>query len=226
MGHLTPGGRWIVKRFLLVLAITAPIGTVSAQFRYRGGFYPFAPIGTATSGEQARAEGLADLIRARGQFEQDHAAAVAAMNAENQLQMERRMNQRQAYREMQSQRAAQIRERNAQNRESLARSQNEMLPRTLPPTQLDPSTGEIKWPALLGQSQFDATRKVVDDLFRNWASANKSGQPFDISPMITAISSMRDQLRQLISSVDTMTYLGARGFLDSLEMSARRTGAG
>lgn len=212
---------------VVLLAVATGVVAGSGVAGWRGwSAYPYGPIGEATSGFQAQAEGIADLIRARGQYEQDHAAAVAAMNAENQLQIQRRMQQRQTYLAMQAQRAAEVRARNEARREALARDPHEMMPRALSSDQLDVATGAIAWPPLLQRSQFDATRKELDNLFQEWAAAGRSGRPFDLQPIVAATSAMREELRTLIQSVDTTTYLVARGFLDSLELSARRPKGG
>jgi hypothetical protein len=214
-----------MKVVLLAAATGVVCGTGVAGWRGWSA-YPYWPIGEATSGFQAQAEGIADVIRARGQYEQDHAAAVAAMNAEKQLQIQRRVQQRQTYLAMQAARAAEVRARNEARREELARDPDAMTPRTLSSDQLDVETGAIAWPALLQRPQFDASRKELDALFEEWAAAGRSGRAFDLQPIVAAISRMREELRALIRSVDATTYLGARGFLDSLEMSARRPKGG
>lgn len=183
--------------------------------------YPFWPLGEATSGVQAQAQGMADLIRARGQYEQDHVAAVAAMNAENQLQIQRRQEQFAAYDALRQQRLAETRQRNVDTQEQRHARAASILPQPLTMEEFDPQTGRIAWPASLMQKMFEPSRVKVDGLFQDWARARQSAQTIDLTPIVQAVGAMRNQLRDQIRAMETMTYLQARRFLDSLEVSAR-----
>lgn len=204
-----------MRTFLVPLSMVATCSLALGQV------YPFWPIGEATSGVQARDQGLADLIRAKGQFELDRAQAVAAMNAENQLQIDRRRDQFAAYDALRRQRLAETRERNIANRESRQERQLAMLPKPLSESDFDPQTGGIHWPSVLMQASFEPSRVKIEGLFQGWAKANQSGQPMDLGPLVQAIGELRDQLKKQITSLDTTTYLQGRRFLDSLEVSAR-----
>jgi hypothetical protein len=87
--------------------------------------------------------------------------------------------------------------------------------------EFDPQTGRVAWPSSLMQPMFEQSRVKVDALFQDWARARQSAQTIDLTPIVQAVGAMRNQLRDQIRAMETMTYLQARRFLDSLEVSAR-----
>jgi hypothetical protein len=149
--------------------------------------------GGGTTAAESYHRGMADVIRARGEY-QAHAARAArdyeaARSAyiENQTQwlaeynQRKRMGQAQRLQEQQQRREAIDRARSA--RES-ARAQE------LPvPSQIDPDTGAIDWPTVLQEPRYAELTTKLDTLMRQWAQ----GQ--DASLLAPQVAQTADQLQ-------------------------------
>jgi hypothetical protein len=95
-----------------------------------------------------------------------------------------------------------------------------MAPKRLTASQLDPVTGEVKWPAVLNDDRYASMREKIDQLFSQRQS-NSGGGASDYRALNGAIESLRAAMVKNIRDYSTPAYLEARKFLDSLQYEAR-----
>jgi hypothetical protein len=149
--------------------------------------------GGATTAAESYQRGMADVIRARGEYQAQAARAArdyeAARSAyiENQTQWLAEYNQRKRIGQAQRQQEQQ------QRRESIDRARSardSARAQELPvPSQIDPDTGAIDWPTVLQEPRYAEWTVKLDTLMRQWAQ----GQ--DASLLAPEVSQLADQLQ-------------------------------
>ena len=104
--------------------------------------------------------------------------------------------------------------------EDLARYAKAGLPKPLSPSELDPLSGAVNWPALLKEAPYASDRKTVDYLFTLRA---QSGQlTFEQQTQLTqAMQNLEDTLKQNINSYSPQVYVSAKKFVQQLAFSVR-----
>ena len=94
-----------------------------------------------------------------------------------------------------------------------------MAPKRLTASQLDPVTGEVKWPTVLNDERYAAMRKI-DQLFSQ-RQANNGTAAADIGRSTMRSRRCAGPLVKNIRDYSTPAYLEAPKFLDSLQYEAR-----
>lgn len=125
---------------------------------YQGGYH----ASTAAEGYQ---RGMADVIRSQGQRNLDNSQAAINLEAARSAAIDNRTKATNAYwerKQIYEENMAPIRE--AKHAEYQASRQRVKL-KTLSPEQFDTTTGEISWPQLLQESEYDQFRQPLDQLF-------------------------------------------------------------
>jgi hypothetical protein len=85
------------------------------------------------------------------------------------------------------------------------------------PTQLNPTTGEIRWPAALAASKFDTDRSRLQELVRQFVSYPDGGS--DVASEIAKLTTtLRRGLQKDIRILDRDEYLAAQKFLVALAL--------
>ena len=93
-------------------------------------------------------------------------------------------------------------------------------PARLSEHQLDPTTGAIRWPAVLTQSQFEASREAVDSAWER-----RDGEAQNSRQIELAVGQLEAILQARIRALSPADYIAARKFLASLRYEARQVPA-
>jgi hypothetical protein len=94
-------------------------------------------------------------------------------------------------------------------------------PKPLSSSQLDPVSGQIAWPELLQDKRFDKNRATFDQVFE--VRAQYGALPSEESRRLQAASeNMQAQLKGMIQEVNSMEYMQAKRFIQSLAYEARK----
>lgn len=129
--------------------------------------------GGGTTAAESYHRGMADVIRAQGEYQRQAARAARdyeiarSRYIDNQTQwlaeynQRKRMGQAQRQQEQQQRREAIDRARSAR---AAARAQELPIP-----SQIDPDTGEIDWPTVLQEPRYSEMTGKLDTLMRQWA---------------------------------------------------------
>ena len=162
-----------MKRLLAVGLVFSALGggifqvdTAYGQY-YRGGG---GGMGRATTPAQAYAYGVSSIVRSQGQYNLATAQAAIAAEQANQLAIQNRVNATKAYFEMrQINKDYQNSQRGQVSQQSMAAYYEHQKPRKLSPSQLDPVTGQIRWPVLLKDEAYQPYREQMQSIFTLWA---------------------------------------------------------
>jgi hypothetical protein len=96
-------------------------------------------------------------------------------------------------------------------------------PRLLNGSELDPVTGQLKWPILLQIQEFGPYRQIVERVFARWImSGTLSWDDLDCVQQTT--DAMLAMLKARIHSLPQMEYMDATNFLKRLSYTARQKG--
>lgn len=213
---------------LLVLFTTSTALSYQSAWRswrnYRNSYYPFGWDGGAASSTSLQAQGMAELIRAQGEYQQAHAQALLTMEEVRRQESQRRAEQRQAFQEMRAAQFAERRDRRQQRSaartNALAGENADQFPETLTSSEIDPVTGTIQWPAIYQQEMFNATRTELDAMAAAWANPT-SDKKLDPAKVDAVVHKMHEALRTLIEKIPTAQYLSAMNYLDRLDLTLR-----
>ena len=172
------------------------------------------PPETAAS---AALKGEATVVNATGQYNQaTSAAAVKATEAESRAMNNATERVHTYYAARDAGRAARDNERgNHPDAEELARRAHAAAPRTLTTNQIDPVTGELRWPAFFKAARFDQQRSAIHDSAVKWV---RDGQlNFDDQTRVREnIGVLFAALKSQIGAMPSDEYVASRSFLESL----------
>jgi GNAT superfamily N-acetyltransferase len=105
--------------------------------------------------------------------------------------------------------------------EQIAQINVARVPRRLTTSELDPTWGQIRWPAVLEHPEFDADRLQLDDVF---AHRNEEGSGVGsavYAKVLRLTRDMRSILDQEYATMSQMEWIYAMRFLESLAYEAR-----
>ncbi len=110
--------------------------------------------------------------------------------------------------------------------EQLFRLAKEATPKSLAPTELDPVTGEIKWPTILQGDEFADYRKNLEELYAARASSGGKLTPDQFSEIQKNISDMQVELGRKVKAqeIEPQTFSQANAFVKRLGYESRRSG--
>lgn len=185
---------------------------VVTPYGYGYGYYPYgAGGGTAYSAE---AQGLAEVIRAQGEFNKATAQARKTQEEARSKYIDNQVKWLQAYHEHQrlgeERRAKEHAEARArvQRRTSASRKPPELLGRS----EFDAETGRLLFPTALTAPVFEESRERLQELFeqRTLTGATPEADE-EIQDLVAA---MLGQLRKRIETTPPPDYIAARSFLE------------
>jgi hypothetical protein len=174
---------------------------------------------------EGAARGMADIVRSAGAANLMHSEAARNYEDARTKSLDNRLRWTQTYfdqrqlnnqyrQEMQGQRPS---------TEQLFRIAKERAPQPLSPSELDPYSGEIRWPKILLAVDYADDRVTVEDLIQK-RSIDAVGMTIDDQTALgTALNSLAERMRTNISAYDPKEYVAAKNFLQSL---AATTGSG
>ncbi len=227
---------WLVSAVFVSLAL--PGSSVNAQFvnrraaRWYGGAALYGAgidyglgYGRGTTAAESYQRGMADVIRAQGEYAEAAARAAKVREEarsryiENQTLWMEEYNRRKraglARRE-----AEQAERREAVNRYRAARDAKRA--ETPIATQLDPDTGEILWPTALQHRAFQSARQQLEALFQD--REETGGSPAMADEVRELVYEMRKALQARIREYPANDYIAADKFLNALTSAGSSAG--
>jgi hypothetical protein len=198
----------------LIVVMTVTAGPAFGQYRGGGGG------GRASTAAQAYAYGLGNVIQSEGMYNLATAQAALAAEQARTLDIQNRQAAVKAYFEMKQMNAeyrAQARTpTQAAPQHPLNHYYDTMKPQKLPPTQLDPVTGQITWPQLLMNDEFKPVREQLDAMFVMWAHHRN----YNFNDVRKSVEAFHAQLKDHIDEYPPQDFENAYKFLDTLEYQA------
>ena len=189
---------------------------------YFGPYFGPYPDHAATAAESYR-RGLADVLRAGGEFNRLTSEAALNLQAARAQAITNAQDSVEAYFNIRRQaRDYRQTERNPRpSIEAVGRYARDARPRELSLSELDSLTGRINWPILLQHEMFQAPRAGLEELFDRWAVSRNLGAadrfgPREYLAILQRTGEMIEQLRQQIQRLPPQDYLNAKRFLESL----------
>lgn len=207
-----------------ITAFFAAPGDASAQYGYYrpyGAYGGYGGWGAGTTVAGSYMAGMGQAIQAQGAYNQMTAAAAIDAEKARSLAIDNKLKASQAYYELQRMNREEKAAR--EEREAKLRVTKVPPPRIprLTPSQLDPVTGQITWPAVFQTPMFEPYRTKLDALF-----AAKAKDPLhDVYQEVRTLAfSMRDKFDTLHDTIPTTDFFAARHFLESLAEAPRFMG--
>jgi len=198
--------------FAALLVVVAVTSTASAQ-RY-GSVYG-APYRASTVGE-SRARGFADVVRSRGDAAVKHGVAARQFEEARSRNLDNRLKYAETYFER-KRINKEYREANTKRptEEQLFRLAKQAAPKRLSPSELDPISGDVKWPVLLQRPEFAASRDALGGMLDEWAAGH--GESSEVyNALMEEATGMRTILTSNARQLAGPQYIEARRFLDGL----------
>ncbi|HEX4149115.1 MAG TPA: hypothetical protein VHY20_09010 [Pirellulales bacterium] len=197
-----------------LLVLVAGGNTSYGQYYGRGGG---GGGGRASTPAQAYAYGVSSIVRSQGQYNVMTAQAAVAAEQANQLAIQNRVAATKAYFEMrQINKDYQASQRGQASQQSMAQYYEQQKPRKLSPSQLDPVTGQIGWPALLKDETYQPYREQLEPMFKIWAHH----QDLSFNEVRKASDSMLTELRKHINDLPPQEFEEAQKFIEALAFEA------
>lgn len=193
--------------------------------------YRYSPYGMGATPDSAYLNGLGNAYRGWGQAQRDAATArvdnerarqIYLQNQRDALQNQRQWNdERMAFRrEGEARRHAEYEKQLEAYRKwkAMKYGDSDATIRTTP-KEVHPETGQINWPTVLRETQFESDRERLTNLFARRA---QTGLTSDLTNAIhESVQSLRQRLVSQISRWPGEDYLEARRFLEALDTEAR-----
>src|SRR6185437_2411248 len=206
-----------MKWLLLVLTGAVFLSSVDAsqaqyyRRRYGGG----GGGGTAASNYMY---GMSSVIQSEGAYNLMTAqAAIAAQQAESQY-LQNRLAATQTYFEMRKMNKQYRDEERAKpmSSESLAHYYEQMKPKRMTATQLDPVTGKINWPAPLQDEAYTSYREQLDELYKLRAEHRE----FNYKDVQSAAEGMQVEFKKHLDDFAPQDFENSTRFIESLAAEA------
>jgi hypothetical protein len=202
---------------LIISAIqggTFQIGTAFGQYYGRGGGGGY---GRASTPAQAYAYGVGAIVRSQGQYNLATAQAAVAAEQANQLAIQNRVDATKAYFELkQINKDYHDSQRGHASQQSMAQYYEQQKPKKLPPSQLDPVTGQIRWPVLLRAEDYQPYREQMEAMFKLWAHH----QDLNRSEVLKTSEAMQAELKKHIGELPPQDFEDAHKFIETLAYEA------
>jgi hypothetical protein len=174
----------------------------------------------ASTAAEGAAYGMADVIRAQGDYNLNTSAAAINMTQAQRNDIENRQKWTETYFEMRRiNKAYHDSLKKTPSPDAMARYAAAGKPKRLSANDFDAVSGTIRWPELLQSDKYNSQRGQLDALFAERASkgAATKGQRDQVRSLTGA---MIDGLQQDIDSLPPQDYVGAKQFLNSLAYEA------
>ncbi len=191
-------------------AIVATGYVAQAQF-YGGGWVD----NRASTVGESYSRGMADVIRSQGERNLNNSVAAGNFEAARSQYLDNRVKSVETYwarRDIYNQRMAEESYARQQSREAFfART----LLQPLSDSQFDPTTGQIQWPILCREKQFDDFRSTIDEAFAQLATSGLLSMS-EFTAASNAIRDFRGVLQQNRDNYPQQTVATALRFLINL----------
>jgi hypothetical protein len=199
-----------------------PIAPPPATQVYNGGYGWGGGGGQTPQG--AALQGMSQVISAAGQAHLANSAAAINWTQAQSNEMRNEVQGAQTFWAMRDiGREERAKERGpSPTPEELARRARAGAPSQLTTNQIDPVTGELRWPSALQMDIFNPQRGPVDQCAAKWVKYGTLDYA-DQTSMRQNIDAMFDALKGQISSVPPQDYVQCRTFLQSLLYATTRT---
>lgn len=201
-----------MKRLCLSLVVVgaAALSTQTASAQW------YIDDQAATAGE-SYARGMSDVISAQGQYNLQTSQAAINLSEARSKEIQNAQQYTEAYFQMRAANKA-YRAQEAGPRvtsEQLFRLAKQDAPSRLSPSELDPVSGKLSWPAALKTDDFGKTRAEIDELYAKRAAGSVLSID-DRRKLSKACGDMTDALRAQIRDLPPPDYLSAKKFIESL----------
>lgn len=182
--------------------------------------------GHASTAEQGMMEGMASMMQAAGARNLMNAQAAGFVEDARRKNIDNRMYGTDAYFQMRkTNREARAAEAGPKpTQEDLQRYARQRAPSRLSPSELDPLTGAISWPAVLRDEEYKAYRDQIEALYQKQVQAGylTGAQRGEAQQ---AVAAMQADLKKNLKSYVPQDYVQAKKFTEGLnyELVAPRT---
>jgi len=206
------------------------VGVVPYYGGYGGGYGGYGWGGNWGAGSTPAGSyltGLADAIRAEGDYNLNTSAAAINLEEAEKRDIENRTRWTNAYFEMRRINEAYTHpKRPPVPAETWARLAHDAAPDRLANHLLDPVNGQIVWPSALQGPEFAPERGVLEQMFAHRAMSHGAIGVQGHATIKKAVEVALAKLKAQIRLIDTRNYLEARNFLNSLGYEANFASAG
>ena len=213
-----------------VLPVFCAVGLAVAGLRvfteaqeYWGGYPGYS--GASTAAESA-ARGVSDVVQAAGAANLMNSEAAKNYEAARSQYIDNRLKGTKTYFEM-KQYNKDYRDANKPARptsEQLFRLAKDATPKPLTAEELDPVTGQIKWPEVLLASDFTECRKTLDTLYAERANASGKINLDQFKEIRQSIRQLQDLLKGKLNDLPPQTFSEANAFIKKLEHAGQMAG--
>jgi len=186
-----------------------------------GAYYP-PTQGKASTEAEAYARGMADYVRSAGAASLMSAEAAKKYEDARAKYFDNRLRATQTYFEMKQQNYDYRQAMRGQrpSSEQLFRIAKERAPDPLSPSELDPYSGEVRWPMLLLAADYAEHRTLAEDLIRKRIADPIAMSVEERASLRAALNSLATQMGENIAAYDPKEYTSAKNFLRSLAASS------
>ena len=208
-----------MRVIVVLIAVVGVWGIVpDCQAQYWGG-----PSYHASTAMESAARGTADVIRSSGAANLMNSEAAKNYEQARSQYIDNRLKYTKTYFEMKEVNNY-YREANRKPRptsEQLFRLAKDKTPGRLAPTELDPVTGAISWPAVVEADEFVREREAVEALFAQ-ASETEGKMSVELNGQLRqAIGDLQDSLNAKINDYPPQAWSQASAFLKKLDYEVR-----
>lgn len=196
-----------------------PAGSTVTSY---GGWPGYSGGGGTAAGNAMN--GMANVISAKGDYNLSTSAAAVNMTQAQKNEIQNRQQWTNTYFEMrQTNRAARAAEAGPPpTMEQIARMAHDGVPKPLPPSQMDPVSGKLKWPDALQNDSFATQRGELEKLFATQAKYGALSYADQMKVRKTT-DAMFGELKAQIKDMPPQDYVACRSFLQSLTYAATKT---
>lgn len=201
------------------LVVAGHRALIEAQDFWGGGYH-------ASTAAEGAARGMADVVRSAGAANVMNSEAAKNYETARSQNLDNRLKYTKTYFEM-KQYNKDYRDATKAPRptsEQLFRLAKEATPKTLTPDQLDPVTGQIKWPEVLLASDFNQCRKSLEGLYAERAGASDKINLDQYNEIRQSIKEMQDLLKGKLSDLPPQVFSSTNAFIKQLQYAAQLSG--
>lgn len=197
-----------------------PAGPVTPEYGAPPAGYPAPypyPYSYSSTPAEGALNGMASVISSKGSYNLSTSQAAINMTEAQQNEMQNHAQYENTYFQMRQANTA-YREKEAGPRpteEQLVRLAREGAPKPVSPSEVDATTGAIKWPAALQEDDFAAQRTTLEQLSATMVAHGSLGVSDQMAARKT-IESMFAELKTQIRELPPADYVASRDFLRSM----------
>lgn len=208
---------------LSILLLFASFGS-PAWGQYGYGYPGFYGGGYASTAGEGFAIGMADCVRAAGMATLMTSMAASNVEDARSKYIDNQMKATQGY--IDRQRMLQSYQSSLRKppptAEQLYRLAQQGLPSALSASQLDPVTGDIKWPVVLRDEQFDSYRESTQNFFHEAVANPHTFSYGSYNQLQQGSSDCLALLKSRIKEFRPNDFIEAKKFVDSLTYAAQQ----